>query len=114
MPKLSGADIRKLAVSLVKERPGGIRYSVLVNEIAARSPETPVNTIHGSVWNLASNFPEAVTKPSRGLYKPAGADGDDAELPMTLPQASPPASRRVTSTTRSHSGSRTTLMRRQP
>lgn len=81
MPKLSVADIKKLAISLVKEHPGGIRYSELIDAIATRSPETPVNTIHGSVWNLAANFPDAVTKPSRGLFKPVGVEGDDIESP---------------------------------
>jgi len=45
----------------------------LVEAIAAQHPETPKNTIHGSVWNLAASFPDQVTKPSRGLFKPASA-----------------------------------------
>jgi hypothetical protein len=35
------------------------------------NPETPLNTIHGSVWDLATRFPYTIHKPSRGLYLPA-------------------------------------------
>jgi hypothetical protein len=58
MAKLPVAEIRKLALSLVAAHPGGIRYSQLVESIATRHPETPKNTIHGSVWNLATVFPD--------------------------------------------------------
>ena len=73
MAKLSVKEIQLAAVAIVGENPGGIRYSVLVNEIHTRHPETPRNTIHGSVWNLDAVRPTEVRKPSRGLYVPAGA-----------------------------------------
>ncbi len=57
--------------------PGGIRYSVLVEQISQQNPETPVNTIHGSVWNLDKEFPNEVTKPSRGLFTPAKKTEND-------------------------------------
>ncbi|HEX4075875.1 MAG TPA: hypothetical protein VHX49_10785 [Candidatus Acidoferrales bacterium] len=34
------------------------------------APETPRNTVHGSVWNLDSRFPNEIAKPSRGLFTP--------------------------------------------
>ena len=71
--KLSVKEIQAAAVDIVREHPGGIRYSALVNEIHLRNPETPVNTIHGSVWNLDAVRPSEVRKPSRGLYVPVGA-----------------------------------------
>jgi hypothetical protein len=74
MAKLSVSDMKKAALSIIKAHPGGIRYSELVKAIATANPETPKNTIHGSVWNLAAVFPDVVTKPSRGLFKPAGAE----------------------------------------
>lgn len=73
MAKLNVQQIKDLAREIVASNPGGIRYSQLVREILARSPETPINTIHGSVWNLDATFPNLITKPSRGLYTPADA-----------------------------------------
>jgi hypothetical protein len=68
MAKLSVKDIQSAAVAIIREHPGGIRYSALVNAIHSRNPETPRNTIHGSVWNLDAVRPADVRKPSRGLY----------------------------------------------
>lgn len=68
MAKLSVKDIQTAAVAIIREHPGGIRFTALVNEIHRRHPETPVNTIHGSVWNLDAVRPAEVRKPSRGLY----------------------------------------------
>lgn len=75
MAKLGVHDIRALAKKIVSENPGGIRYTALVDAIAAQSSETPKNTIHGSVWNLDAVFPSEVSKPSRGLYKPTTTGG---------------------------------------
>lgn len=44
-----------------------------MNQILIRNPETPRNTIHGSVWNLDAVRPAEVRKPSRGLYVAVGA-----------------------------------------
>ncbi len=81
MAKLSGKEIQKLARSLVAENPGGIRYSELVERVSQQTPETPRNTIHGSVWNLDTIFPNEITKPSRGLFTPIAKPGNEtAEL----------------------------------
>jgi hypothetical protein len=74
MAKLSGREIQREAVEVIRDNPGGIRYTKLVAEILKRHPETPPNTIHGSVWNLAALRPDEVRKPSRGLYQPAGVE----------------------------------------
>lgn len=71
MAKLTGKQIQQLAKSIIASHPGGIRYSALVNQISQQSPETPENTIHGSVWDLDKTFPDEVAKPSRGLFTPA-------------------------------------------
>jgi hypothetical protein len=68
MAKLSTSLIRDLAKGIVLQTPGGIRYSALVKTIRDANPETPTNTIHGSVWDLATRFPNEITKPSRGLF----------------------------------------------
>jgi len=84
MAKLSGKEIQKLTRSIVNENPGGIRYSVLVEKIAQQTPETPKNTIYGSVWNLDTIFPNEVAKPSRGLFTPISRSGNEiAELGST-------------------------------
>jgi hypothetical protein len=76
MAKLSVQKIRDAALSIIASNPGGIRYSSLVDAILKQSPETPRNTINGSVWNLDSIFPTQVAKPSRGLFTPAQAGSD--------------------------------------
>ena len=76
MPKLTVQKIRDLARTIIAANPGGIRYSVLVESISQQSPETPKNTIHGSVWNLDSIFPGEIAKPSRGLFTPFQAGTD--------------------------------------
>jgi hypothetical protein len=72
MAKLSGKEIRELAKKIVRETPGGIRYSALVRQISQTHPETPINTIHGNVWDLDKTFSGQVLKPSRGLFVYAG------------------------------------------
>src|SRR6185295_9347175 len=73
MAKLSTSQIREMARKVIALRPGGIRYSELVNEISRQSPDTPINTVHGSTWDLATRFPTEIVKPSRGLFQPASA-----------------------------------------
>jgi len=68
MSKLSGNEIRKLALSIIRSKPGGVRYSALVDQICEQSPDTPRNTVTGSVWNLDTLLPDQVAKPSRGLF----------------------------------------------
>ena len=68
MAKLSVREIQDAALRVIASVPGGIRYSDLVKRISAEHPETPTNTIHGSVWNLDAKYPALVTKPSRGLF----------------------------------------------
>src|ERR1700721_2962345 len=80
MAKFSVQQIRALARSVIAANPGGIRYSVLVDKIQQQTPETPKNTIHGSVWNLDAVFPNEVAKPSRGLFTPAARVGSDLSV----------------------------------
>jgi len=77
MAKLSVQEIRKLARSIVAQNPGGIRYSVIVEKILEQSPETPKNTVNGSMWNLDTIFPNEIAKPSRGLFTPVKGSGND-------------------------------------
>lgn len=79
MAKLNQNSIRQKARDLIKNTPGGIRYSQIVNSILETDAETPVNTINGSIWNLDALFPNEITKPARGLFK--HIDDGSAESP---------------------------------
>lgn len=79
MSKLGTHAIRKLAKQIVASNPGGIRYADLVRTIVDAHPDTPTNTINGSVWDLATRFPNEITKPTRGLFRPASAENGDQE-----------------------------------
>jgi len=81
MAKLRGKEIQDLAKSIISRNAGGIRYSGLVNEIAQANPETPKNTIHGSVWDLDKTFAGEIVKPSRGLFKLASDTGGTTTKP---------------------------------
>ena len=85
MAKLSKKEIQDRASAIVAANPGGIRYAALVKLIHAESSETPINTIHGSVWDLATRFPTEITKPSRGLFLPANGLKVTPVVPTTAP-----------------------------
>jgi hypothetical protein len=89
MPKFTVQQIRELARSIIAANPGGVRYSALVDEICQRTPETPKNTVHGSVWNLDALYPNEVTKPSRGLFTPLSKQGNDAIGVESVEQTAP-------------------------
>lgn len=78
MAKLSTSEIKDLAKKLIAQNPGGIRYAELVRRIQAEAPETPVNTINGSIWNLDTQFPTEISKPSRGLFSAVDSDSVQA------------------------------------
>ena len=78
---LSGQEIRELASGIVAKYPGGIRYRELIKQVSGVNSETPINAIHGAVWDLATRFPGQVVKPSRGLFKPASAEKGVEEAP---------------------------------
>lgn len=61
--------IKVKAFELLQENPDGLRYSELVKFISESDEKLNRNTIYGSIWNLDSQFPEKVYKPSRGLFR---------------------------------------------
>jgi len=85
--KLAGQQIRELALQIVRENPGGIRHSDIVEKIVQQYPEISRNTIHGSIWNLDVYYPHLIQKPSRGLFVWVGNAG---EPPSSVPQVKPP------------------------
>ena len=61
--------IRSKALELLENNPDGIRYSNLVRMISEKFPTIPINTIHGSVWDIDRQFPDKVYKPAKGLFR---------------------------------------------
>lgn len=78
MARLSGKQIQETAKAIVAETPGGIRFRVLVDRISQENPETPENSIATNIVGLENTYPAEISKPSRGLYKPAQTSGDDS------------------------------------
>jgi len=71
------------ALELLDGNPDGLRYSALVKEISKTMPEVPVNTIHGTVWDLDVQQSSRIYKPSRGLYRLIKYKPDDSgALPL--------------------------------
>jgi hypothetical protein len=62
-------QIIEKALELLSNSPDGIRYSDLVNNIHDHFSNFPINTIHGTIWNLETRCPQEVYKPSRGIFK---------------------------------------------
>ena len=86
---MTGKQIKELAKSIVASNPGGIRFSSLVKQILQQHPETPENTIHGSVWDLDKTFPNEVGKPSRGLFTPIEQKENDSVSLGSTEQVAP-------------------------
>lgn len=57
------------AIEIIKSNSNGIRYSDLVRKIQEELAEIPVNTIHGTVWNLEMQISNEVYKPARGIFR---------------------------------------------
>src|SRR5262245_36991434 len=89
MAKLSTHQVREVARKIIATNPGGVKYGDLHEQISEMSPETPKNTIHGSIWDLHLRFPQEISKPSRGLFVPgpaAPAKEDVAEVVPEIPK----------------------------
>lgn len=72
--------ITSKAIEVLKSNLDGVRYSDLIRRIHEEFPEIPVNTIHGTIWNLDARVPAEVYKPARGLFRHVVAgDGENGE-----------------------------------
>ncbi len=89
MAKLSTNQIREKARQIVANNKGGIKYGDIVDQVLVLSPETPKNTINGSVWDLHIRYPQEITKPSRGLFVPITGIPPSAERPLEPAAESP-------------------------
>jgi len=61
--------IKDIAFDLLRKNPDGLRYSQLHELIRETDGKLNTNTINGCIWDLDSQFPEKVYKPSRGLFR---------------------------------------------
>ncbi|MCK4486357.1 MAG: hypothetical protein KAU38_06265 [Desulfobacterales bacterium] len=59
-------------LQILKDNPDGLRYSELVKVLFDHFGNIPVNTIHGTVWDLHTQLPDKIYKPSRGLFRLVG------------------------------------------
>lgn len=75
------------AVELIEAELNGVRYSELVTRIHEGFPDIPINTIHGTIWNLDIRTPDKVYKPARGLFRHTSfkevSETEPAILPIT-------------------------------
>jgi hypothetical protein len=62
-------QIIEKALEFLSQNPDGLRYSELVRLVHGVLATIPVNTVHGTVWNLDAQLPEKVIKPAKGLFK---------------------------------------------
>ena len=68
MPTI-GEKITDIALDQLRMHPDGVRYADLVRLVQAVDGSLKTNTVHGTVWDLATRLPEKVYKPSRGLFR---------------------------------------------
>lgn len=80
MAKLGVNEIRDVAKKIVKSSLGGIRFTQIIEKIIADYPGTSANTISGTIYDLDKQFPEEISKPSRGLYVSKEDEGKREEV----------------------------------
>lgn len=57
------------ALELLEQHPRGLRWSELLAKIQASDSSFHPKTVNGCVWKLVEKYPEAVCKPSKGLFR---------------------------------------------
>src|SRR3989304_3815831 len=72
------------ALEILDIQPDGFRYSELVKKISKTMPDVPVNTIHGTVWDLDVQQSTKIYKPSRGLFRLTRFKPDDCTKAIAL------------------------------
>ena len=62
-------EITNKAIEALKATPEGIRYSDLHEMMQKEFPDTPGNTINGTIWDLDLRLPNIIFKAARGLFR---------------------------------------------
>ncbi len=65
----SREKIISVALKILDSNPNGVHYADLVREIHEELSDIPINTIHGTVWNLETRIPNEIYKPARGVFR---------------------------------------------
>jgi preprotein translocase subunit Sec61beta len=89
MAKLSTNEIREMARKIIANNTGGIHYQDLHEQISTPNPETPKNTITGTLFDLTQRFPQEISKPSRGLFVPVGPSPPNSRATDKPPEVNP-------------------------
>jgi hypothetical protein len=79
MAKLNRKQIQGRALEILEASPGGIRWSEILKAIHAADPETPQNSIHGSLHALLATSDD-VAKVARGTYQLRKYQDDQASV----------------------------------
>ena len=69
MAKKVTERIKETALDLLAANPDGLRYSEMRKLIAKKDSKFNINTVGGCIWNLDSQYPDLVYKPSRGFFR---------------------------------------------
>lgn len=62
-------EITNRVRELLENEPEGLRYSVLWRRLVEALPDIPVNTIHGTIWNIEAKNPDEFYKPAKGIFR---------------------------------------------
>lgn len=65
------------AIKLLEDNINGFRYMELIRSISRAFPDIPINTIHGTIWNLDQRLPKLIYKPEKGLFRHAKFRGEE-------------------------------------
>lgn len=61
--------IEATAFELLEKHPEGLRWTDLRRRIEEADPGFHPKTVNGCVWKLVENYPDRVSKPSKGLFR---------------------------------------------
>lgn len=62
-------SINAKALELLDDKPEGIRWSDLLQQLQSANPDWHPKTVNGCVWKLVEKFPDQVYKPEKGLFR---------------------------------------------
>ncbi|HSV49804.1 MAG TPA: hypothetical protein VLH35_05765 [Candidatus Acidoferrales bacterium] len=80
--------IETKAIEILRSNPDGVRYSNLIKQIKDSLPDTNVNHIRGTIWNLDVTRSTEVYKAGRGLFRHVlfkGAQNPSEEVSPAAP-----------------------------
>lgn len=77
-------EITAKILEFLENAPEGIRYSVLVKRLLEALPHIPLNTIHGTVWNIEAKHPDLFYKPAKGVFRHVKFREPDFQAPEVV------------------------------